>query len=200
MKKPAASLKHHRLDKNSAGWSWLDSWMAAKPWENRLMEEIHTDPSEMTPFSRRSEDCIVGMYSCSEHDSVKVKRNNVSTKVLAKPPIFGHITRSSSSPSYESPYDETSPSTSSSSASLTPVSGSILTMERAEDSYYRKPSYMNLTESIKAKQKASRFSNKALSNGDTRSCADSNPSFNLYKDLYPPLPLVRHDWSKTQQH
>ncbi|KAL5755677.1 hypothetical protein ACOSP7_020079 [Xanthoceras sorbifolium] len=207
VKKPAMALKHHhhRLDKSSAGWSWLDSWMASKPWENRLLEEIHTDPSEMTtPFSRKSEDNIAGMYSCSEHDLVKVRRNNVTTKVVAaKPPIVCQMTRSSSSPSSESfPYDETSPSTSTSSASLTPASGNILMMERAEDSYYRKPSYMSLTESIKAKQKASRFSHKnlmAVSSGDTRSCAGSEPSFNLCKDLYPPIPLGRHDWSKTQQ-
>ncbi|TXG68528.1 hypothetical protein EZV62_003463 [Acer yangbiense] len=124
VKKPATSLRHHRLDKSSPGWSWLDNWMATKPWENRLLEEIHTDPSEMmTPFSRKSEDNTAGMYSYSEQlDSVKVRRNNVTTKVLAKPPTtVGQITRSSSSPSSESPYDETSPSTSSSSASLTPI-------------------------------------------------------------------------------
>ncbi|KAK2653204.1 hypothetical protein Ddye_013060 [Dipteronia dyeriana] len=198
VKKPATSLKHHRLGKSSPGWSWLDNWM---------LEEIHTDPSEMmTPFSRKSEDNIAGMYSYSEQlDSVKVRRNNVTTRVLAKPPTtVGQITRSSSSPSSESPYDETSPSTSSSSASLTPMSGNILMMERAEESYYRKPpSYMNLTESTKAKQKASRFSHKnlmSLSNGDNRSCADSDPSFNLCKDLYPPIPLYQHDWSKARRH
>lgn len=192
--KPVKSIKHHRLDKKGHGWSWLDSWMAVKPWDSRLFEEMHSDPSEMTPFYRKSEDNIVGFYSCSsEQDSVKVRRNNVNTKIIAKPPITTQITRSSSPPSSESLYEGTSPSTSSSSTSVTPISGNTLMMERAEESYYRKPSYMNLTRSIKAKQKASRFCSPKkwmeLSNGDDRSLADSEPSFNLCKDLYPPIPL-----------
>lgn len=160
----------------------------------------------MTPFYRKIEDNIVGFYSCSsEQDSMKVRRNNLTTKIMAKPPIISQITHSSSSPSSESPYDETSPSTSSSSLSLTPVSGNILMMERAEESYYRKPSYMNLTQSIKAKQKASRFCSPKkwmeLSNGDDRSLADSEPSLNLCKDLYPPIiPLGRHDQLKYRRH
>lgn len=203
--KPVKSIKHHRLDKKGQGWSWLDSWMAIKPWDSRLLEEMHSDPSEMTPFYRKSEDNIFGFYSCSsEQDSVKVRRNNVNTKIIAKPPITTQITRSSSSPSSESLYDGTSPSTSSSSTSVTPISGNTVMMERAEESYYRKPSYMNLTRSIKAKQKASRFCSPKkwmeLSNGDDRSLADSEPSFNLCKDLYPPIPLGRHDQLKYRRH
>ncbi|XP_031275856.1 protein IQ-DOMAIN 1-like [Pistacia vera] len=200
--KAAVSLKHHRLDKNSQEWSWLDSWMAAKPWENRLLEEIHTDPSEMmtTPFSRKSEDNIAGFYSSSsEHYPVKGRRINATAKTRAE----RQITHSSFSPSSESPYDETSPSTSSSSVSQTPVSGNILMVEGSEDSYYRKPSYMSLTQSTKAKHKATRFSSYknplAFSNGDNRSCADSNPSSNLCKDLYPPVPLGQHDWFRNQR-
>lgn len=32
-------LKHQNFDKSNGNWSWLERWMAARPWENRLMEE-----------------------------------------------------------------------------------------------------------------------------------------------------------------
>ncbi|KAI6690163.1 hypothetical protein NL676_026991 [Syzygium grande] len=81
--KSTQSLGHS--DKSSSGWSWLDRWMAAKPWENR------------------------------------VRRNNMTTKVCAKPPSSGQITGSSSDPISESLYGESTTSAST-SASLTPVS------------------------------------------------------------------------------
>ncbi|KAK9282044.1 hypothetical protein L1049_004956 [Liquidambar formosana] len=211
---PVNSLKHHKLDKNSSGWSWLERWMAAKPWENRLMEEIHSNPSEMTPFSKKSEDYFGGLTSSSsEHDVVTVRRNNVTTRISAKPPTLGQITCLSSNPGSESLYDDSSARSSSVSASPSPVSRNTLLMERRLESNASKPSYMNLTESIKAKLRPckyniqrhlmedSRFHQKsmALSSGDTRSGgAGSDPcsSDHLSKDLYPPIQFDQYEWVK----
>ncbi|KAL3735987.1 hypothetical protein ACJRO7_025011 [Eucalyptus globulus] len=213
--KPAESLGHNRLDKSSSGWSWLDRWMAAKPWENRLMEETHSRQSETTAFSRKSQDHHVSNHSCSsEHDLVRVRRNNMTTKVCAKPPTSGQITGSSSDPISESLYGDSTTSAST-SASLTPVS-KVLMVERGEETKVYKPGYMNLTESAKAKQ-ACRYSyhdmqrqlmeelqycNKsmALCSGDTRSISGSIQSMNFSRDLYPPIQFERQDKVSNQLH
>ncbi|EEF41052.1 conserved hypothetical protein [Ricinus communis] len=210
--KPAVSLKNQRVDNSSSpGWSWLERWMATKPWESRLMEEIHTDSSETPTYSRKSEDNIASIYSYpSIHESVEVRRNNVSTKILAKPPTVSHIIRSSSAPNSESLCDESSESTSSTAVSPIPFSSHTILVDKVE-SNTRKPSYMNLTEATKAKQKSCRHSaakmprhlmenqfhtmSMPLSNGD-----GSTPSFSLSRDLYPPLPLGRHDELRDRRH
>ncbi|KAJ6327622.1 hypothetical protein OIU78_014480 [Salix suchowensis] len=127
--KSALPLKNQSLNNSSPGWSWLDQ----------------------IPFSRKSEDNIASFYS-SKHDSVKVRRNNVATGILAKPPAVNHhITPSSSStPCSESQYNESSVSTSSTSASPIPVSIDMSAADRVDGSYSQKPAYMNLTESTKA--------------------------------------------------
>nr|XP_023885151.1 protein IQ-DOMAIN 1-like isoform X3 [Quercus suber]XP_023885152.1 protein IQ-DOMAIN 1-like isoform X4 [Quercus suber] len=222
--KPVTSLKQQRLDMNSTGWSWLDRWMAAKPWESRLMEEFHTDLSDQTPLSRKSECQVVSFHSySSDYDSVKVKRNNVTTRISAKPFTVGQISSSSSStPSSESLYDESHASTSSSFASPTLMSSETLMKETIEERNIFTPSYMTLTESTKAKQRACKFLSHSMqrnfmedfqfhskpmvvSNGDTRSSAGSNPSVNWSKDLYPPVPLgragqVRYRWESKSCH
>ncbi|XP_065619285.1 protein IQ-DOMAIN 6 isoform X2 [Quercus suber] len=222
--KPVTSLKQQRLDMNSTGWSWLDRWMAAKPWESRLMEEFHTDLSDQTPLSRKSECQVVSFHSySSDYDSVKVKRNNVTTRISAKPFTVGQISSSSSStPSSESLYDESHASTSSSFASPTLMSSETLMKETIEERNIYTPSYMTLTESTKAKQRACKFLSHSMqrnfmedfqfhskpmvvSNGDTRSSAGSNPSVNWSKDLYPPVPLgragqVRYRWESKSCH
>ncbi|KAF3450587.1 hypothetical protein FNV43_RR06676 [Rhamnella rubrinervis] len=179
------SVQKLKLDKNvnSPGWSWLERWMATKPWENRLMEEeVNSVPSETISFSRKSHD-----FSCSsEQDSVKVTRNNVTTRISARPhTVLNQLARSSSSPSSESLYDESSASTCSTSASPTLVSSNTLKMEEAEEIYIRKPSYMCLTESTKAKLKEMQFSI-----GDTSSSGGSNPSGS---DLNPRTSTGRRD-------
>ncbi|CAH1451703.1 unnamed protein product [Lactuca virosa] len=142
------SLKTQQFDKSSWGWSWLERWMSAKPWENRLMEQGQNDPSETTPPPSKisADHHKVTTGKSSEPDLVKIRRNNVTTRISAKPPqIVGQRTRSSSSPSSEYRYDGSSGSSSLCTSTTTPVS-----MERAEES---KPSYMSLTESTKAKQR-----------------------------------------------
>ncbi|KAF3447546.1 hypothetical protein FNV43_RR12732 [Rhamnella rubrinervis] len=197
------SLKNQEFDKNSWGWSWLERWMAAKPWETRLMEQSLADPSETTPPLKNSADSLVGKRSkSSEPCSVKVRKNNVTTRISAKPPQIGHATRSSSSPSSEFRFDGSSAS-SSICTSTTPVSGNtMLASDRTDDSSNSRPNYMNLTESTKAKQKASghpahRIQRQSMdefqflkrsavfSNGDSKSTAGSD-------QLYLPITLDRN--------
>lgn len=205
-----SSFKSHELDKNSWGWSWLERWMAAKPWENRLMEQqAQTDTLETTPRAKKCVDSFVGSRTkSSEPCSVKIRKNNISTRISAKPPhhLIGQVTRSSSSPSSEYRYDESSAS-SSICTSTTPVSGNTcLASDRTEESSNGRPNYMNATESIKAKQRTCNslshrmqrqsmdefhFKKSAVfSNGDSKSSVGSDPSLiNLSKPLYPPTRL-----------
>ncbi|XP_010262062.1 PREDICTED: protein IQ-DOMAIN 1-like [Nelumbo nucifera] len=208
------NLKHHEVDKSSWGWSWLERWMAAKPWENRLMEQTHVDSSEMTPSSKNCDDLVGARSKSSEPGSVKVRKNNVTTRISAGPPLIGHATRSSSGPSSEFLYDQSSPSSSSICTSTTPVSGNThLASGRIEESNNSRPSYMNLTESTKAKQRTSnhshhrvqrqsmddfQFSKKsaAFSNGDTRSSTGSDPySINFSKPICLPTRLDNNSMS-----
>lgn len=169
--------------------------MAAKPWENRPIEqEIHTDSTETTPFSRKSEDNIASFYSSSTSDSVKVRRNNATTRVLAKPPmLLSQLTRSSS----DSIYGESSQSTSSTPFSPIPPSTNIIPMDKAVESIDdRKPSYMSLTESIKAKQKTCRNNLPRYNISDDQFYAMSMPLSGC-RDLYPP---TRHEELRNPSH
>ncbi|URE44712.1 IQ calmodulin-binding motif domain containing protein [Musa troglodytarum] len=154
-KQTTASLRHHGLDKGSGKWSWLERWMAAKPWENRLME--CKGQKDLPEAESKEDDCGI-RTTYGEPGSVKIKKNNVTMRVSARPPGITHNhgcrTRSTSSPSTELYYNESSASSSSFCMS-TPISSStLLGSERTEDSNRSRPSYMSLTESIKAKQRA----------------------------------------------
>ncbi|KAA0064506.1 protein IQ-DOMAIN 1 [Cucumis melo var. makuwa] len=197
------ALKNYEFDKNNWGWSWLERWMAAKPWETRLMEQSRTESFDVTPPSKTCIDSAVSKHSKgSEPGLVKVRKNNVSTRISAKPPSSGQA-RSCSSPSSDFWYDESSAS-SSICTSTTPASGhAFSTIERTENGSYSRPSYMNLTESTKAKQKTnshlshrvqrqsmdeSQFLQKsaAFSNGDSKSSAGSDSSVNPFKPMMMP--------------
>lgn len=157
-------LKHQNFDKGNGNWSWLERWMAARPWENRLMEE-HNQTNSSSPDLRSTKNCedsfgVLGDFS--EPNSVKVRKNNVSKRVCAKPPGASHSqthhqrfkAQSISSLSTELHNDESSASSSSCFAS-TPISFStFVTSEKTEDNVRTRPNYMSMTESIKAKQKA----------------------------------------------
>ncbi|KAK6911914.1 IQ motif, EF-hand binding site, partial [Dillenia turbinata] len=137
-------FKHHNLDKTSNDLRWLERWMANKQWD--------FDSIDVTPFSKRGvEHIVLGLSNSSEIDTGKIKRNNWSTRISARPPFSEQLTRSSSEPSSEFLYDEKSTSTSSGSG--TPLPRNIYLVKRIDDIGGRKPCYMNLTESIKAKQK-----------------------------------------------
>ncbi|KAI4337152.1 hypothetical protein L6164_015600 [Bauhinia variegata] len=193
-------LKNYQIDKTNWGWSWLERWMAAKPWESRLMEQSQIDVTDKTktPPPKKPVDTLASSTSkSSEPCLVKVRKNNVSTRISARPPQVGQATRSSSSPSSEFRYDESSAS-SSICTSTTPISGT-------EDGSNSRPSYMNLTESTKAKQMSNnlvhhraqrqqsmdefQFSKRlaAFSDGDSKSIAASDPSsINFSRSLYLP--------------
>ncbi|XVF35321.1 hypothetical protein REPUB_Repub18cG0135400 [Reevesia pubescens] len=199
-------LKNEEFDNNSWGWSWLERWMAARPWETRLMEQSQADPSDATPPSKSCSESLVGKNTrSSEPCLVKVRKNNVTTRISAKPPHIGQVTRSSSSPSSEFRFDESSAS-SSICTSTTPASGNtILASDRTEESGNSRPNYMNLTESTKAKKRAGshafnriqrqsmdefQFKRSAASyNGDSKSSAGSDPSLHMSRPLYPPTRL-----------
>ncbi|KAL3655719.1 Short calmodulin-binding motif protein [Castilleja foliolosa] len=152
--KSATCVKNNGFDKNS--WSWLERWMVAKPWENRLMAQaqINTDNHSLdtTPQPKTSKDHLTKLSFCtlSELNSVKVTKNNVTKRILARPPPL--ITHSCSSPSSDFlRYEESS------------ASSSIFTTERTEESNSNnnnnnmgnKPNYMNLTEATRAKRRNS---------------------------------------------
>ncbi|KAL7180404.1 hypothetical protein ACSBR1_043577 [Camellia fascicularis] len=189
----------HKFDKHISGRTWLERWMASKSWESRMMEESEATPSP-----------IVGSRaSFSGLDSVKVKWNNLSTRITARPPMSGQITHSSSDPCSEFLFDESTTSSSSLSNSETPGSSNTQMEGNINDT---KPNYMNLTMSIKAKQRTSRYAShnnmqrhmmvktRQLPSGDTMSNVDSDLySVTLCKDLYPPMHLERYDWVKNRQ-
>ncbi|KAK7383337.1 hypothetical protein VNO78_29014 [Psophocarpus tetragonolobus] len=195
------SLNNHEMDKANWGWSWLERWMAAKPWESRLMEQTnHADSTDKTPPPPKKVVDFSNSKS-SEPCNVKVRKNNVSTRVCARPPHIGHATRSSSSPSSEFHYDGSSAS-SSICTSTTPIS--TLPCDRTEDSNNIRPNYMNLTESTKAKQKTSNHQynrsqrqqsmdefqflkrSAVFSNGDSKSIGASDPPISFSRPLYLP--------------
>ncbi|XP_020097846.1 protein IQ-DOMAIN 1-like isoform X1 [Ananas comosus] len=151
------SLKHYNSDKSNTSWSWLERWMAARPWESRIMEQqAHIDTYEILSC-KKSEDSCGNFQNYSEPSSVKVKKNNMTTRVSAKPPVMANThrckARSSSPPSIELRYDESSVSSPSFCTSTPISSATILASERTEESVKSRPNYMNLTESTKAKQK-----------------------------------------------
>ncbi|KAI7748284.1 hypothetical protein M8C21_033878, partial [Ambrosia artemisiifolia] len=150
------SVKNQPFDISNSGWSWLERWMSAKPWENRLMEQGQTDPLETTPPPSKiyGESQEVSKKS-SEPELVKVKRNNMTTRISAKPPqIAGQrTTRSTSSPSSELIYDESSGSSSLCTSTATPISMDRTSQKVSTNNNNYKPSYMSLTESTKAKQR-----------------------------------------------
>ncbi|GFY97168.1 hypothetical protein Acr_11g0014740 [Actinidia rufa] len=173
-------------DKGTSDWSWLEHWMATKPWESSLMEVTNTHSSEATtPASKKPGGYIVASRSSfSEINSVRVKRNNVSSRITAKPPMSDQITRSSSDePCSKSLYNECTTSNS----DTTP--GSKSTQMEADTT---RPKYMNLTKSIQAKHRAGQITSHKktiqLSSGETR----TDDGFDVYsvtmgEDLYPPL-------------
>ncbi|XP_073315816.1 protein IQ-DOMAIN 6-like [Primulina huaijiensis] len=158
-------VKNNQLDKKSWGWSWLERWMAAKPWETRLMEQSNKHASCKTPLSKTSiESTKRNIHPRSaEPTLVKVRKNNISTRISAKPPpILGEAANhSSSSPSSDFRHEESSTS---SSIITTPISRNNVTSDITEDSNnnYNKRSYMNLTEATKAKQKINRVKKKSM--------------------------------------
>lgn len=168
------SLKNYNLDQNN--WSWLERWMAARPWENRLMEQkTPSDPAaaETTPNSKT---CLSDSSAKDKnHSDVRIRKNNVTKRVSAKLP--SHPTRSSSSPSSDLRYDERSSASSSfCCTSTTQISGNS-SVEKKNGNHM--PNYMNLTQSTKAKQRNSRFLRQSMDEAQFRNLHKSGDFSNL---------------------
>lgn len=184
-----------RSGKQNSEWSWLNGWMASKSWDNN---SHNVSSSEIKNSDDRS---VKSCSYSSERDSLKIRRNLVSTRVSAKPFLSSPITQSSSTnPSSGSVFNESTSSTNSSSAtSETRVS--------SKERSVSKPSYMSLTESIKAKRQNYNYlshdqkSKSGLSKGVTaRKSADSDLySSETGKDLYPPVFIDRYDEVRSRK-
>ncbi|XWS70234.1 hypothetical protein CRYUN_Cryun03dG0031200 [Craigia yunnanensis] len=206
--------KNQEFDKNSWGWSWLERWMAARPWETRLMEQSQAGPSEATP--KKCSESLVGKNTRSSKPCfVKVRKNSITTRISAKPPHNGQVTRFSSSPSSEFRFDESSAS-SSICTSTTPVSGNtILASDRTKENGNSRPNYMNLTESTKAKQRAGNYAfnriqrqsmdefqfkrSAAFYNEESKSSAGSDLSIHMSRPLYPPTQLDKSSMKSRER-
>ncbi|XP_054785108.1 LOW QUALITY PROTEIN: protein IQ-DOMAIN 8-like [Prosopis cineraria] len=154
--KPMSPLKHDNLDSRSL----LERWMATKPWENRLKSERYFDSPDRTPLSRKSDNFLLP----------RARKNAVTTRVSLKPPVTSlsapSSLSSSSAISSECMYDES------------PLSASCTS---PEEKSVPKPSFMNFTESTKAKQKTCKCSSLI---GDARSTSGCDPSVNFWRDCY----------------
>uniref|UniRef100_A0A0D3GAB0 DUF4005 domain-containing protein n=1 Tax=Oryza barthii TaxID=65489 RepID=A0A0D3GAB0_9ORYZ len=123
---PARSLRNHESNRCNHDWSYIEGWMATKPWESRLMEQTHAE----LKCSKNSGELNLAGAKLSNASSVKMRGN----RVAAKPPSV--LSASSS----EFPCDVSSASTS----SATPA--------RSDGGHGEGPSYMSLTKSAKARQ------------------------------------------------
>ncbi|GJM89607.1 hypothetical protein PR202_ga05815 [Eleusine coracana subsp. coracana] len=176
---PARCIRSHESLKCSQNMNYLEGWRSTKPWETRIMEPNHSD----SQFLKNSEENLT-VAKNSDAGSVKIRRNNVTTRVAATPPSV--LSASSS----DFVCEGSSPSTS----SVTPVSAaSVLASEaRSDGGHVGGPNYMNLTKSAKARlngfsshrgsfqlqrqQRSGDMPRKALSSIDTQSNAGSEIS------------------------
>lgn len=182
-----------RSGKQNSEWSWLNGWMAAKSWETS--NDSRKGSSELKSLDERS------VKSCSfstEHDSVKIRKNLVSTRVSTKPYMSSPLTHSSSTnPCSGSVFDDTASSTNSSS-STSETRGS--SKSGSNEGSVSKPSYMSLTESIKAKRRSHGRKPSPLSKGITARRSDTDLySAELGKDLYPPMFIDRFEEVRSRR-
>nr|GMC73147.1 protein IQ-DOMAIN 1-like [Ipomoea batatas] len=166
------------IDNNNGEFSWVERWMPTKPWENRLMEDGCS--SWMSPISKKSEDYSAGSFSKPpENSPMKIRRNNVSTRISAKEPRSGQLVCTLSDQSSDYPYDDRA--TTDSTISTPETLGSSINLE---EGYSVRPSYMNPTKSVKAKnkQKGSNLSSHPLTKPSSpfRGSTRRQPNTNLY--------------------
>lgn len=139
--------------KNSLGWSWLERWMSAKPWENRLMNKVEYDPLEVTPPPKAyiNDNIKASISKSSEPCSLKIRKNNITTRISAKPSITEQSTHSSSSPSSEFHYKSSASPSFCTSTTLS--RNKNMASNRTGDNSVSKPRYMNPTKAATAKQR-----------------------------------------------
>jgi len=179
---PASCVRSHEPNRCNHDLSYLEGWMATKPWETRIMEGNHTD----SQLAKNCEELNLPTSKLSDASSVKIRRNNVTTRVAAAKPPPVVLSAASS----DSVCDESSPSRS--SVTLTSATNTILASEARSDSGNAGgPNYMSLTKSAKARlngcssshrgssfqrQRSGDMSRVALSSIDTQSNAGSEIS------------------------
>ncbi|MED6175614.1 IQ-domain [Stylosanthes scabra] len=198
--RPTTPLRQSSLDNKSSRSSMLERWMATKPWESRLMEETNFDSLDMIPVSGKCDDVAPPFNSHQQRGFSKARNSGMTRKISSKSLTTTQSTPSSSAVSSECMYGDSPGSTSCTSGSL-PSINNVVVEEAAEDRSVNKPTYMNLTESTKAKLKTCRFSSPKSKrllmddchslgsrteflNGDNRSSCGSYPSVNSWKDPY----------------
>ncbi|CAJ2661085.1 unnamed protein product [Trifolium pratense] len=156
---------HHNLDNNkSLGNSLLERWMSTKPcpWESPIS-------------SRKSEELVSNFQS---------RRNGVTTRISALK--ICQQTPSSSTISSEYMNDDSLRSTSSTSESPSMPFTNTVMAETGEEKDVHLPSYMNLTESTKAKFKGYRSTSqnsKRLTMDDCMSHNTSSTFLNGYNSI-----------------
>ncbi|XP_039115570.1 protein IQ-DOMAIN 1-like isoform X2 [Dioscorea cayenensis subsp. rotundata] len=69
----------NEVEENYWGWNWLERWMAAKPWENRLTEKSSSQIDQSGDMF-----CLKNL-DFETPCSVNIKKNNVSTRISAIP-------------------------------------------------------------------------------------------------------------------
>ena len=184
-KNPVTPAQPPKLEKSSFGWSWLDRWMATKPWESRLMEEVRGPEIPcMSPLSK-----------------ISPKHNN-RLRVGFSEPNSKHL------------LEDTSTSSSSMSASKTPKSSSTEKTDESGSSKprYMNLTASNRAKQLLGSKVSSYSSsiqrrplreiqNHHLSmirsrfSGEARTSLDSVPhSVYICEDLYPPFQVDRYEW------
>ncbi|KAE8813647.1 protein IQ-DOMAIN 1-like [Hordeum vulgare] len=127
---PARSLRNHE--------SYIEGWMATKPWESTHVDSNLGESRRLQSYKEKMnfED---SKYSCA--GSIKIRRNNESTRVEAMP----QLALSASSSDFGC--DESSPSTS----SMTPGYSANTLGSEARSGSGGGPGYMSLTKAAKAR-------------------------------------------------
>lgn len=127
--------------KNSSGLNWLERWMATKPWESKLFDETLTRSySSESTIKHRDYKKLGSEPYAPDSDFIRKRGEKFTSRVSKSCQILQYTDPSSS----ESLYDEKTTSNS----STTTISETL----GAEQSV-TKPSYMNPTQSMKAKQR-----------------------------------------------
>ncbi|KAH9616033.1 hypothetical protein KSS87_015943 [Heliosperma pusillum] len=174
-----------KLDKNTFGWSWLDRWVASKPWESKLMEEVRNELPFSSPLSKIS----------SRHNK-----------------FVGLTSQTCSEPNSRFLIEEASTSTSSVSASKTPASSnsdktdevgskprymSITASNQAKQLSNRFSLHGSKRRPFQEIQNLQFSLGKTRFSGDARSSVDSLSvpcSAPICEDLYPPFQVDRFEW------
>ncbi|KAF3324554.1 protein IQ-DOMAIN 1-like protein [Carex littledalei] len=138
------SRKTRDIENGSCDLTWLDRWMATKPWED---QESGTHSPDSTHYSRTPDETHPRRNSHhSDAGSIKIKQNNVTTRVSVRPPLVPTNGRYEAQAASSSEMQYTG-----SSSKSSPVTPASKNMERGDAG---KPSYMNATKAVKARQEA----------------------------------------------